>query len=105
MVQGVDLSVARIGPAVRNGHSIGNHASMPRPDLVTRCKRCDAEIVSTSTVRPAGPVTSREPGEVARAPAWWRRVWRRLMPPPSAELILDQLNGQLAVLEGARAEL
>jgi hypothetical protein len=56
-------------------------------------------------VRPAGPVTSREPGEVARAPAWWRRVWRRLTPPPSAELVLDQLNGQLAVLEGARAEL
>ena len=30
---------------------------------------------------------------------------QRLMPPPSAELILAQLNGQLAVLEGARAEL
>jgi hypothetical protein len=56
-------------------------------------------------VRPAGPVTSREPGGVARAPAWWRRLWRRLTPPPSAELVLDQLNGQLAVLEGARAEL
>jgi len=42
---------------------------------------------------------------VADAPGWWQRVWRRLMPPPSAELILDQLNGQLAVLEGARAEL
>ena len=27
------------------------------------------------------------------------------MPPPSAELILAQLNGQLAVLEEARAEL
>ena len=27
------------------------------------------------------------------------------MPPPDAELILGQLNGQLAVLEGARAEL
>jgi hypothetical protein len=27
------------------------------------------------------------------------------MPPPSTELILAQLNGQLAVLEGARAEL
>jgi hypothetical protein len=56
-------------------------------------------------VRPAGPVTSSEAGEVARGPAWWRRTWRRLMPPPSAELILAQLNGQLAVLEGARAEL
>lgn len=56
-------------------------------------------------VGPAGLVTSREAGGTARAPAWWRRVWRRLMPPPSAELVLDQLNGQLAVLEGARAEL
>jgi hypothetical protein len=32
-------------------------------------------------------------------------MWRRLMPPPSAELVLAQLTGQLAVLEGARAEL
>ena len=31
--------------------------------------------------------------------------WRRLMPPLSAELVLAQLNRQLAVLEGARAEL
>jgi hypothetical protein len=53
----------------------------------------------------AGPVVSREAGHVARAPAWWRRVWQRLISPPSAELILAQLNGQLAVLEGARAEL
>ena len=30
---------------------------------------------------------------------------QRLMPPPDAELILAQLNGQLAVLEGARTEL
>jgi len=52
----------------------------------------------------AGLVTSRET-DVARGPAWWRRVWRRLMPPPSAELVLDQLNRQLTVLEGARAEL
>ena len=56
-------------------------------------------------VRPAGPATSHEAGEAARAPAWWQRVWRRLMPPPSAELVLDQLNRQLTVLEGARAEL
>jgi hypothetical protein len=35
----------------------------------------------------------------------WRRVWQRLMPAPDAELVLDQLNRQLAVLEGARAEL
>jgi hypothetical protein len=56
-------------------------------------------------VRPAELVTSREARDVARAPSWWRRVRRRLMPPPSAELILAQLSGQLAVLEGARAEL
>jgi hypothetical protein len=56
-------------------------------------------------VRPAGPVTSREAGEAARAPAWWRRLRLRLMAPPDAELVLAQLNGQLAVLEGARAEL
>ena len=56
-------------------------------------------------VRSAEPVTSREVGDVARAPSWWQRMWRRLTPPPSAELVLDQLNGQLAVLEGARAEL
>jgi len=56
-------------------------------------------------VPPAELVTSREAGDVVRAPAWWRRVWRRLMPPPSAELILDQLNRQLAALEAARAEL
>jgi hypothetical protein len=52
----------------------------------------------------AGLVTSHE-ADVARGSAWWQRVWRRLMPPPDAELILAQLNGQLAVLEGARAEL
>jgi hypothetical protein len=49
-------------------------------------------------------VTSRE-ADVTRGPAWWQRVWRWLMRPPDAELILAQLNGQLAVLEGARAEL
>jgi len=36
---------------------------------------------------------------------WWRRVWRRLMPPQDAEAVLGQLNRQLAVLEGARTEL
>ena len=52
------------------------------------------------------PTESAAPHEhVADAPGWWQRVWRRLMPPPSAELVLDQLNHQLAVLEGARAEL
>ena len=54
-------------------------------------------------MRPAESAAPRE--HVAEAPGWWQRVWRRLMPPPSAELILDQLNRQLAVLEGARAEL
>ena len=54
-------------------------------------------------VRPAELAAPRE--NVADAPGWWQRVWRRLMPPPSAELVLDQLNRQLAVLEGARAEL
>ena len=41
----------------------------------------------------------------ARRPGWWRRVWQRLVPPPDAELVLGQLNRQLAVLEGARTEL
>jgi hypothetical protein len=54
-------------------------------------------------MRPAELAAPRE--NVADAPGWWQRVWRRLMPPPSAELVLDQLNRQLAVLEGARAEL
>ena len=54
-------------------------------------------------MRPAESAAARE--HVAGAPGWWQRAWRRLMPPPSAELILDQLNRQLAVLEGARAEL
>ena len=54
-------------------------------------------------MRPAESAAPRE--HVADAPSWWQRVWRRLMPPPSAELILDQLNRQLAVLEEARAEL
>ena len=52
------------------------------------------------------PTESAAPREhVADAPGWWQRVWRRLMSPPSAELVLDQLNRQLAVLEGARAQL
>ena len=53
--------------------------------------------------RPTEPAAPHE--HVADAPGWWQRVWRRLMPPPSAELVLGQLNRQLAVLEGARAEL
>jgi hypothetical protein len=75
--------------------------------MVTRRERCDAEVVSTSMVPSADLVTSREPAALRAAAdrGWWRRLWQRLMRPPSAELILAQLNGQLAVLEGARAEL
>jgi hypothetical protein len=63
--------------------------------------------MKTDIVRRAGsePAVSREVTAEPGEPGWWRRLWRRLMPPPSAELILAQLNGQLAVLEGARAEL
>jgi hypothetical protein len=63
--------------------------------------------MKTDMVRRAGPglATSREVTAEPSEPGWWRRVWRRLVPPPSAELIVAQLNGQLAVLEGARAEL
>jgi hypothetical protein len=53
-------------------------------------------------VRETGPFVSYDAGT---SPGWWRRMWRRLMPPPSSALVLDQLNRQLAVLEGARAEL
>jgi len=61
-------------------------------------------MVTTGMTRPTESATApRE--HVADAPGWWQRVWRRLMPPPNAQLILDQLNRQLAVLEGARAEL
>jgi len=68
--------------------------------------------MKTDMVRRAGTgsavsreVTAGADRGEAREPGWWQRLWRRLMPPPSAELILAQLNGQLAVLEGARAEL
>jgi hypothetical protein len=60
-------------------------------------------MVKTSMTRPTESAAPRE--HVADAPGWWQRVWRRLMPPPSAELVLDQLNRQLAILEGARSEL
>ena len=58
--------------------------------------------------QPTEPTTPHEvttADGAARRPGWWRRVWQRLVPPPDAELILAQLNGQLAVLEGARTEL
>jgi hypothetical protein len=63
--------------------------------------------MKTDMVRRAGtgPALSSEVTTEPGKPGWWRRVRRRLMPPQSAELILAQLNGQLAVLEGARAEL
>jgi hypothetical protein len=63
--------------------------------------------MKTDMVRRAGsgPAVSRKVTAEPGVPGWWRRMWRRLMPPPSAELILAQLTGQLAVLEGARAEL
>jgi hypothetical protein len=38
-----------------------------------------------------------------RGPRWLQRIRRQLLPPPEA--VLDQLNRQLAVLAGARAEL
>src|SRR6201982_1932156 len=60
-------------------------------------------MVRAGMMRPAELAAPRD--NVATAPGWWQRVWGRLMPPPSAELVLDQLNRQLAVLEGARAEL
>jgi hypothetical protein len=69
--------------------------------VVTTRKQCDAGMVRTDMMRSAESAVPRE--HVASAPGWWRRVRRRLMPPPSAELILAQLTGQLAVLEGARA--
>jgi hypothetical protein len=61
----------------------------------------------------ARPMVSREAapvgrdGDGARKPGWCRRMWQWLMPGPDAdaELVLDRLNRQLAVLEGARAEL
>jgi hypothetical protein len=61
--------------------------------------------MTTDMVRRASPTVSREATTEPGEPGWWRRVWQRMMSPPGAELIMAQLNGQLAVLEGARAEL
>lgn len=44
-------------------------------------------------------------GHSARERSIWCRVWQRLMPAPDVKLVLDQLNRQLALLEGARTEL
>ena len=61
-------------------------------------------MVMMGMARPATELAApRE--HVAGAPGWWQRVRRRLMAPPDAKLILAQLNGQLTVLEEARAEL
>ena len=67
-------------------------------------------MVTTDTMRRAVPPSAvpheaAAAGHSAREKSMWRRVWQRLMPPPDAELVLDQLNRQLAVLEGARTEL
>lgn len=53
----------------------------------------------------AAPEEVPVPHRTGARPGLWRRVWQRLMLPADAELILGQLNQQLAVLEGARAEL
>ena len=57
------------------------------------------------TAPPGGAAPPARNGGGASKPGWWRRVWQWLMPGPDAELVLAQLNQQLAVLEGARAEL
>jgi hypothetical protein len=96
-------------------------------------KRCNAEAVETKVMRHGGSrssalreATSRQ--DVAgqreatnrhdiancqdtanrqdtalRGPRWWQRIRRQFLPSP--EVVLDQLNRQLAVLEGARTEL
>jgi hypothetical protein len=64
-----------------------------------------AEVMTTDMARrQAQSAVSRETNEPGE-PGWWRRLWCRLMPPPDADLIADQLNRQLSVLEGARAGL
>ena len=57
------------------------------------------------TVPPEVAAPADGDGGAARQPGRWRRVWQWLMPGPDAELVLAQLNRQLAVLEGARTEL
>src|SRR5215469_5066125 len=57
-------------------------------------------MVSGEAAAPA-----RRDGDGALKPGWRRRVWQWLRPGPDAELVLARLNRQLAVLEGARAEL
>jgi hypothetical protein len=65
----------------------------------------DAASRPAGSAAPLGVTAEAGPGDGTGEPGWWRRMWRRLLPPPGAELVLDQLNRQLAVLEGARAEL
>jgi hypothetical protein len=82
---------------------------------------CDAEVVELDVAQYGGPrtatpgeltaptpgeLTAPTPGEQTAEPRWWQRALRRVLPPPEA--IPDQhheLTQQLAVLEGARAEL
>jgi len=49
------------------------------------------------------------PGELGAPevtqPRWWQRTWRQVLPPEAIPDQHDELNQQLAVLEGARAEL
>jgi hypothetical protein len=61
--------------------------------------------MNMDTLRRAGPRPAPTAGQGAHDRRWWRRAWRWLMPAPDAEQVLAQLNRQLAVLEGARAEL
>jgi hypothetical protein len=76
--------------------------------MVPRRKSWNPGRVKTDVSWPSAPdETATRTDREGRAGEhrWWRRIWLRLMPPPSTELIVAQLNRQLAVLEGARAEL
>lgn len=55
--------------------------------------------------RSAAPHEAAGVGHSPDEQGWWRRVWRRLMPPQDAELVLGQRSRLLAVLEAARTEL
>jgi len=70
--------------------------------------RCDAESVELDVAQYGGP-RSATPGELGTPevtePHWWQRAWRRVLPPEAIPDQHNELNQQLAVLEGARAEL
>src|SRR5689334_25014731 len=67
----------------------------------------ELDVAQYGGPRTATPATPGELGAPAvTQPRWWQRAWRQVLPSPEA--IPDQhheLNQQLAVLEGARAEL